>query len=329
MEPGARPVGTTIPVRDLFYNAPARMKFLKKDVSEGAFVGETVNRVALSHPEVSISFIREGKQLYKTPGDGSLKSAVYAVLGRDFAKDLLPVQDESGGYRVSGLVTPPRACPGQPRHAVLLHQRALRQEPHHDGRAGKRLSGHPDAGQVPRLCAGAGNACPAGGCECASRQNRGALLPRKRRVERLPRGEVGAGPAGQRGTALHFCKTDGTGRAGAEGGTAGPFHTCKAADIYTHRAAGHRCHKAGGHSVRPGRMGRQIRRAAPRSLRSPGVHRRPGAAGFSALGASAFGHCVLCAVCAAARGARRAGPPSTCSCFRACPRAVSGDACRA
>ncbi|WP_394979934.1 DNA mismatch repair endonuclease MutL [Candidatus Allofournierella excrementavium] len=110
MEPGARPVGTTITVRDLFYNTPARMKFLKKDASEGAFVGETVSRVALSHPEVSISFIREGKQLYKTPGDGSLKSAVYAVLGRDFAKDLLPVQDESGGYRVSGLVTPPRAC---------------------------------------------------------------------------------------------------------------------------------------------------------------------------------------------------------------------------
>ena len=110
MEPGARPVGTTITVRDLFYNTPARMKFLKKDASEGAFVGETVTRVALSHPEVSIAFAREGKQLFKTPGDGSLKSAAYAVLGRDFAKDLLPVQEESGGYRVSGLVTPPRAC---------------------------------------------------------------------------------------------------------------------------------------------------------------------------------------------------------------------------
>ncbi|HJB67864.1 MAG TPA: DNA mismatch repair endonuclease MutL [Candidatus Fournierella excrementigallinarum] len=110
MEPGARPVGTTITVRDLFYNTPARMKFLKKDASEGAFVGETVIRAALSHPEVSVSFSREGKKLYKTPGDGNLKSAVYAVLGRDFAKDLLPVQEESGGYRVSGLVTPPRAC---------------------------------------------------------------------------------------------------------------------------------------------------------------------------------------------------------------------------
>ncbi|MDY5006773.1 DNA mismatch repair endonuclease MutL [Candidatus Allofournierella merdipullorum] len=110
MEPAARPVGTTITVRDLFYNTPARMKFLKKDASEGAFVGETVSRIALSHPEVSIAFVREGKQLYKTPGDGSLKSAAYAVLGRDFAKDLLPVEDASGSYRVSGLVTPPRAC---------------------------------------------------------------------------------------------------------------------------------------------------------------------------------------------------------------------------
>ena len=110
MEPGARPVGTTITVRDLFYNTPARMKFLKKDASEGAFVGETVGRIALSHPEVSVAFIREGKQLYKTPGDGNLKSAVYAVLGRDFAKDLLPVDDASGSYHVSGLVTPPRAC---------------------------------------------------------------------------------------------------------------------------------------------------------------------------------------------------------------------------
>ena len=110
MEPAARPVGTTITVRDLFYNTPARMKFLKKDASEGAFVGETVSRIALSHPEVSIAFVREGKHLYKTPGDGSLKSAAYAVLGRDFAKDLLPVEDASGSYRVSGLVTPPRAC---------------------------------------------------------------------------------------------------------------------------------------------------------------------------------------------------------------------------
>ena len=110
MEPGARPIGTTISVRDLFYNTPARMKFLKKDSSEGTFVGETVSRIALSHPEVSVSFIREGKLLYKTPGDGDLRSAVYAVLGKEFARDLLPVKTSIGNYSVSGLITPPRAC---------------------------------------------------------------------------------------------------------------------------------------------------------------------------------------------------------------------------
>lgn len=110
MEPGARPIGTTISVRDLFYNTPARMKFLKKDSSEGTFVGETVSRIALSHPEVSVSFIREGKLLYKTPGDGDLRSAVYAVLGKEFARDLLPVKTSMGNYSVSGLITPPRAC---------------------------------------------------------------------------------------------------------------------------------------------------------------------------------------------------------------------------
>lgn len=110
MQPGARPIGTTITVKDLFFNTPARMKFLKKDATEGTYVSETVTRIALSHPEVSISFIREGKLLYKTPGDGNLLNTVYAVLGREFARDLLSVQETSGNYKVSGLITPPRAC---------------------------------------------------------------------------------------------------------------------------------------------------------------------------------------------------------------------------
>lgn len=110
MEPGARPVGTTITVRDLFYNTPARMKFLKKDASEGTYVAETVLHAALSHPEISFRFIRDGKQQYLTPGDGELRSAVYAVMGREFARDLLQVEGENGVYRVTGLVTPPRAC---------------------------------------------------------------------------------------------------------------------------------------------------------------------------------------------------------------------------
>ena len=110
MEPGARPVGTTITVSDLFYNTPARMKFLKKDASEGTFVAETVLHAALSHPEISFRYLRDGKQQYVTPGDGDLRSAVYAVLGREFARDLLPVDGSSELYHVTGLVTPPRAC---------------------------------------------------------------------------------------------------------------------------------------------------------------------------------------------------------------------------
>ena len=103
-------MGTTITVSDLFYNTPARMKFLKKDVSEGTYVGETVLHAALSHPEISFRLVKDGKQQFLTPGDGDLRSAVYAVLGREFARDLLEVDGSSGVYRVSGLITPPRAC---------------------------------------------------------------------------------------------------------------------------------------------------------------------------------------------------------------------------
>lgn len=109
-EPGARAVGTTIRVKDLFYNMPARMKFLKKDSSEGTFVSDTVTHVALSHPEVSVKFIREGKLQYVTPGDGQLRGAAYAVLGREFSRDLIELKNQEGVYRITGLVTPPKSC---------------------------------------------------------------------------------------------------------------------------------------------------------------------------------------------------------------------------
>ena len=109
-EPGARAVGTTIRVKDLFYNTPARMKFLKKDSSEGTFVSDTVTHVALSHPEVSVKFIREGKLQYVTPGDGQLRGAAYAVLGREFSRDLIELKNQEGVYRITGLVTLPKSC---------------------------------------------------------------------------------------------------------------------------------------------------------------------------------------------------------------------------
>ena len=77
---------------------------------EGTFVADNVGHVALSHPEVSVKFIREGKLQYVTPGDGQLRSAAYAVLGREFSRDLIEVHSEEGLYRVTGLITPPKSC---------------------------------------------------------------------------------------------------------------------------------------------------------------------------------------------------------------------------
>lgn len=110
IEPGARGVGTTIRVRDLFYNTPARMKFLKKDSSEGTFVADIIAHVALSHPEISFKFVREGKLQYVTPGDGTMRNAACAVLGREFTRNLLEVDDQNGHYRLYGLITPPKSC---------------------------------------------------------------------------------------------------------------------------------------------------------------------------------------------------------------------------
>ena len=101
------PEGTTICVRDLFYNTPARMKFMKKDSAEGAAVSGIVQHLALSHPEISFKLIRDGVELLHTPGDGDLQSAVYAAMGRDFAMGLLPISGRSGDISVEGFVTKP------------------------------------------------------------------------------------------------------------------------------------------------------------------------------------------------------------------------------
>lgn len=105
--PAGCPQGTTILVRDLFYNTPARMKFLKKDVTEGNAVRAVAERLALSHPEVSLKFIKDGREELHTPGDGKLLSAVHAVLGRDFARALLSVDYALGSVRVTGFTLQP------------------------------------------------------------------------------------------------------------------------------------------------------------------------------------------------------------------------------
>ena len=100
------PDGTTIIVRDLFYNTPARMKFMKSDPVEGGKVAAAVQMQALAHPEVSFTFIRDGRQTLQTPGDGDLKAAVYCVYGRESAR-FVEVSSRWEGYTVRGFVSKP------------------------------------------------------------------------------------------------------------------------------------------------------------------------------------------------------------------------------
>lgn len=104
------PVGTTIVVRDIFYNVPARMKFLKKDVTEANSVAAVADRLAVSHPHIAVRFIRDGKQTLCSSGDGKLISAVYAVYGKDFADSLIPVSGSNSTVKVEGYISKPLAA---------------------------------------------------------------------------------------------------------------------------------------------------------------------------------------------------------------------------
>ena len=114
------PEGTTICVRDLFYNTPARMKFMKKDSAEGSAVTGIVTHLALSHPDISFKLIRDGAEVLHTPGDGQLQSAIYAAMGRDFARSLLPIRGCGGDISVEGFVTKPLSGHGTRGKQVFL-----------------------------------------------------------------------------------------------------------------------------------------------------------------------------------------------------------------
>ena len=107
VEAAGAPEGTTITVRDLFYNTPARLKFMRKDSAETAAVNGLMQHLALSHPDISFRFLKDGAEALLTPGDGRLESAVYAALGRDFARGLVPVSGSGGDVSVTGFVTAP------------------------------------------------------------------------------------------------------------------------------------------------------------------------------------------------------------------------------
>lgn len=127
IEDAGCPLGTTITARDLFFNVPARMKFLKKDTAEGNSVAGLMDKIALSHPEISFRLIREGKEVLHTPGDGKLNSAIYAVFGKEFSGALLPVDYTLGGIRVHGYISSPIASrPNRSMQNFFINGRFVR-----------------------------------------------------------------------------------------------------------------------------------------------------------------------------------------------------------
>lgn len=101
------PEGTTFIVRNLFYNTPARRKFLKTAMTEGNYVSELVEQIAISHPNISFKFVNNGQNKLSTSGNGSLKDILYHIYGRDIAANLLPIEAERDGMKISGYVAKP------------------------------------------------------------------------------------------------------------------------------------------------------------------------------------------------------------------------------
>ncbi len=104
ISPAGCPVGTTVTVKDLFFNTPARMKFLKKDATEAGYIEDLLRKTALGSPEISFRYINNGKEIFFTPGDANLKNAVYAIYGKDIAAAMIEAEYEDEGVKVYGLI---------------------------------------------------------------------------------------------------------------------------------------------------------------------------------------------------------------------------------
>lgn len=127
LEEAGCPEGTTIIVRDLFYNTPARMKFLKKDITEGNSIAGILDKMALSHPEISFRLIRDGKEQMRTPGDNKLSSAIYGVFGKEFLSTLIPVEYDYEHVHVSGFIsTPAGSRPNRSMQNFFINGRYIR-----------------------------------------------------------------------------------------------------------------------------------------------------------------------------------------------------------
>lgn len=121
------PEGTTLIIRDIFFNTPARMKFLKKDSTEGNSIAGMLDKIALSHPEISFRFIRDGKEQLHTPGDNKLSSAVYAVYGKAFTETMIPVDYEFNQINVTGYVSAPSGSrPNRSMQSFFINGRFIR-----------------------------------------------------------------------------------------------------------------------------------------------------------------------------------------------------------
>ena len=121
------PIGTTVTVKNLFYNVPARMKFLKKDSTEGTAVATLIDRLALSHPEIAFKLIRDRETKLATPGSGDLLATVFAVYGNEFGRGLIPVECESGPIRVSGYLARPECCrPSRSMEHFFINRRYVK-----------------------------------------------------------------------------------------------------------------------------------------------------------------------------------------------------------
>ncbi len=170
VEDAGCPEGTSVIVRDLFYNTPARLKFMKRDSAEATAIAGLVAHLALSHPEVSFKLIKDGTQTLLTPGDGTLHSAIYASLGREFALSLVETKGADGELRVSGFISAPLAARGTRGQVPAAYRRAR----------GSLCKPH-DEGQVPRLRAARGAAARHGGRERPPREDHREVHGRKAR----------------------------------------------------------------------------------------------------------------------------------------------------
>ena len=121
------PQGTTVVVRDLFFNVPARAKFLKRDQTEGGLAESAVAQIAIAHPEVAVRFLKDGRESFSTPGNGKMRSAIYACGGRDVAGGLLRVEGGYGEIKVEGFVSPPEMTrASRAQQSFYINGRAIR-----------------------------------------------------------------------------------------------------------------------------------------------------------------------------------------------------------